>query len=177
MARRKWWSGIFILDPMGRQPVLARSRGPSAGSCFSPHSPGSLSSDAHAGGLPRTWNAWARSSEIFSLSAASAESSSFSAGCRSSSVLRSIRLCNCRSVSGGSRKSPMDSIQDLGASMVAGIPERVGQQATCQRGAIKPPPPAPSRSSSCLCGGCRAGRRGSSRRSRLAPHRHPPAGC
>lgn len=87
---------------------------------------------AHAGSRPRSCKAWARSSEISSLSAARAASSSFSRGCRRPSVFRSIKFCSCRSVSGGSRKSLMDSINDAGASMVAGIRQRCEPPAVCQ---------------------------------------------
>lgn len=134
--------------------------------------------NVHAGSLPRSCNAWARSNEISSLSTARAASSSFSTGCRRPSVFRSIRFWSCLSVCGGSRKSPMDSINDAGASMVADMPERCGPDAVCQRGLnLKPPPPALLRSSSFLCARCRACRRGSGRGLRLGRHRHPPVGC
>jgi hypothetical protein len=75
--------------------------------------------DAHYGFLPKICNASARMSDNCSLNSTHASSSSLSEFCKCPSLLRSISSCKRWSAFDGKRRFQTDSIQSIGAAIVA----------------------------------------------------------
>jgi hypothetical protein len=73
----------------------------------------------HCGFRPRSWSAWARTSESCSLSSASVSNPARSDSAKRPSVLRSMSCCNRSFALGGKRKSLTNSIHSTGAETVA----------------------------------------------------------